>query len=57
MTEVYCFHCFRDGWELIKSRLHSTSGSLLIVLSLIDDGRLRAPSVLRIGVVPELWGP
>ena len=39
-----CFHCFSDGWELVKQQIHSTCGSLLIASSLTDDGRLRALS-------------
>ena len=35
-----CFPCFCDGWKLSSRTLHSICGSLLIALSLTDDGRL-----------------
>ena len=35
-----CFPCFCDGWKFINRTLLSICGSLLIALSLTDDGRL-----------------
>ena len=35
-----CFPCFCDGWKFIKQNIALYLGSLLITLSLTDDGRL-----------------
>ena len=44
MTGILLISLFQSVGSSSSSGLHSTCSSLLIALSLIDDGRLRTPS-------------